>query len=333
MDLIRKAKRLSIATQAGILMVLTLAATVAVLATWAMNNAVTAELRHAQTVADMADSFREIASKHGGFYVRRNSSDDVAFVGKYLSEYNSEPSPDGSQFVFHQKNPFLALGDYSDAVQASPAAAKFRITSDNYMNPANSPDLFDLESIKFMREAGVSETWKVVGNRVRYARALVASESCLKCHSTPEAAPAAVHTQYKGIPGNPKGGGYGYAVGDVVGVTSVSVPHMTPGAMLVGQSGWFYLASFVVLSLMVGAYLATLKLVARPLGALSKYAQNIADADHVDDLKSLKVPRFDADEGTSSNELHRESFALKSLHESMWAAMRHIAKTSKKPVV
>lgn len=326
MNPIRKIKRLSIATQAGFLMLLMLAATVAVLFTWAMNNAITAELRHAQTVADMADSFREIASKHGGFYVRRNTSDDVAFVGKYLSEYNSEPTPDGAQYVFHQKNPFLALGDYSEAVQLSPAAAKFRITSDNYMNPANSPDFFDLESIKFMREAGTSETWKVVGDKVRYARALVASESCLKCHSTPEAAPSAVRTQYRGIPGNAKGGGYGYTVGDVVGVTSVTVPHMTPIAMLASQSAWFYVASAIVLTLMVGAYVATLKLIARPLGALSKYAQNIADADDVSDLQALKVPRFDDEEATSSNELHRESHALKSLHESMWAAMTHIAK-------
>ena len=35
---------------------------------------------------------------------------------------------------------------------------------------------------KAMREAGVTEYWRIKGNTLRYARALRAEQSCLACH-------------------------------------------------------------------------------------------------------------------------------------------------------
>lgn len=326
-------KRISIATQAGLLMVLMLISTIGVLFFWATENSITAEVRHAQTVADMADSFRTIASEHGGFYVRRNSTEDVSKVGRYLAEYKSEPSSDGNQYVFHQKNPFLAVADYSQAVQSSASAAKFRITSDNYMNPANSPDSFDRESIQMMRESGARQTWQVVGTQMRFARALVADMSCMRCHSSPESAPTSVSSKYRGLPGGAKGGGYGYKVGDVVGITSVTVPHATPLAMLASQSVWFWVSAAVVLGLMVLSYWLALVGVVAPLRKLSEFTHAISSASDAKELAGLKVPRFDKDERTSQNEIHLESFALKTLHQAMWSAMIHIGQGSGKPTV
>jgi len=321
---IRKLKRLSISAQAAILMALMLLGTASAFFFWATDNAINAELQHSRTVADMADSFRKVAAKHGGYYVRRESSDDVQMVGRYLAEFTSEKTEDGRQYVFHQKNPFLAIGDYSAAVQESPAAAKFRITSDNYMNPANQPDLFDLAAMKDMRESGTTETWAIVKGQLRYARALRAEKACLACHGAPQAAPSAVQANYRAPIGSIKGGGYGYEEGQVVGVTSVVVPHMTPLEMLSQQAAGFWASIIVVLGLMISSFWLAVRGVVKPLKKLSSYANTVANAGELEDLEGLKDPVFDADESSSGNEIHRQAFAVKSLRESMQAAMAHI---------
>ena len=143
--------------------------------------------------------------------------------------------------------------------------------SDNYMNPANSPDSFDRESIQMMRESGARQTWQVVGTQVRFARALVADMSCMRCHSSPESAPTSVSSKYRGLPGGAKGGGYGYKVGDVVGITSVTVPHATPLAMLASQSVWFWVSAAVVLGLMVLSYWLAL------VGVVAEYTRIVPE--------------------------------------------------------
>lgn len=322
--MMRKFKRLSISTQAGVLLALTLGATGSAFFFWANENAIKAELQHSRTVADMADSFRAMAAQHGGLYIRRGADDDIDAVGRYLAQYVSEKAEDGKQYVFHQKNPFLAIGDFSQAVQNSPAAAKFRITSDNYMNPANQPDLFDLAALKEMRENGVKESYTVVKNQFRYARALRAEKACLACHGNPQNAPEAVKSNYRAPIGGSSGGGYGYEEGQIVGVTSVSVPHMSAIEMLADQSLGFWTSVTVVLGLILTSFGLALRGVVQPLKQLFGYAAVIAEASDVETLKALKTPKFDAEESTSANEIHRQAYAVKSLHESMQAAMTHI---------
>lgn len=322
--MIRKFKRMSISAQAAFLMMLMLLGTASAFFFWATDNGIKAELQHSRTVADMADAFRTVAAKNGGFYIRRESSDDVQMVGRYLAEFTTEPTKDGRQYIFHQKNPFLAIGDYSAAVQNSPAAAKFRITSDNYMNPANQPDLFDLAAMKDMRESGATETWAIVKGQLRYARALRAEKACLSCHGIPQDAPSIVQSNYRAPIGSTKGGGYGYEEGQVVGVTSVTVPHLTPLAMLAQQSVGFWASIAVVLSLMAGSFWLAVRGVVGPLKRLSAYANTVANAGELEDLENLKDPVFDKDESNSGNEIHRQAFAVKSLRESMQAAMTHI---------
>ncbi|HET8871553.1 MAG TPA: DUF3365 domain-containing protein, partial [Aquabacterium sp.] len=254
MNPMRRLKRLKIMHQAWLIMILIMAALTSTFLFWAADNSRNAELAHSRTVADMADSLRTMVSREGGLFVRRRANEDVSKVGRYLGEYVALPSPsdpDLPYYVFHQKNPFLALGDYSDVVQHSPAAAKFRITSDNVMNPANQPDLFDLEALGVMRETGATEYWKIKGDTLRYARALRADKNCLGCHGRPEDAPAIVRMKYRGLEGHVRGGGYGYKLGEIVGVTSVTVPHNTFGAMLTQQSWGFWLSVLTVFGLTV----------------------------------------------------------------------------------
>ena len=58
------------------------------------------------------------------------------------------------------------------------------------------------------------------GNRLLYARSVVAQASCLRCHDKQDSAPEFIRTnaQFNG------GGGYGYVAGKPAGLISVSVP-------------------------------------------------------------------------------------------------------------
>lgn len=317
-------RRASVAFQAAALLVLTLSAMSAAFFIWAMENAIHSEVQHARTVADMADAFRKVAAEHGGFYLRRADSDDVEKIGRYLAKYETPADEDGRKFVFHQKNPFMAVADYSRAVHASPAEAKFKITSDNYMNPANSPDFFDMQSMQKMREDGTLERYALVDGQLRYVRALRAEKACLACHGSYQNAPPVVKANYPGPRTSSKGNGYGYELGEIVGVTSVSVPHYGPLQMLAKQSIWFWAAVIVVVLLIVMGYVMAVRGVVKPLRELTEYAELIAESESIDDLKRIEVPTFDRDERTSNNEIHVMSFASKALHESMMSAMDRI---------
>lgn len=324
-----KFKRISIANQALCFLVLMLVATTSVLYFWATENAVESELSHSRTVADMADAYRAQASKFGGFYLRRETTSNVDAVGRYLAAFEVDTKQsDGSpiSYTFHQKNPFLALGDYSIEVQKSPAAAKFRMTADNYMNPANAPDLFELNALQTMRTMKTTENWVVVGGQLRYARALKATKACLTCHGRPEKAPAVVTAQYRPPIGNDVGQGYGYKEGDVVGLTSVTISHRTPLQMVAGQATGFWISASAMLFLLVLSYFVMLRGIVIPLRVQTRYAQAIAASDN---LSKVKVPRFAKNEDTSHNEMHLMSHELKSVHESMRAAMELILRTSR----
>jgi Protein of unknown function (DUF3365) len=323
--MISRFKRLSIATQALYFLVTMLLGTMSALYFWAKDNALESELSHSRTVADMADAFRAQAAKHGGFYVRRDSSEDIAKVGKYLASYEVESTQiDGvkKNFMFHQKNPFLALGDFSEEVQKSKAAAQFRMVSDNFMNPKNKPDAFEESALAALRATdGNSEYWGVVNGQLRYTRALKATKACLTCHGDSSAAPSVVQAQYLPPSSGKVGGGYGYQEGTIVGLTSVSVAHKTPLQMLASQHLGFWLSAFFVVGLMAVAYASIVRGLVRPLRLQSKYAESIAVSE---DLQKIHMPRFDSDEASSGNEIHLQSHALKSLHESMSAAMNYI---------
>jgi hypothetical protein len=324
-------KRLSISNQALYFLILLLLGTVSAFYFWAINNSVESELSHSRTVADMADAFRSQAAKHGGFYVRRETSDDVSKVGRYLASYDLEATqPDGKKanYSFHQKNPFLAVADFSDEVQKSKAAAKFRMVSDNYMNPKNKPDAFEVEALTVLRDGGAdkSEHWSVVNGQLRYTRALRATKACLSCHGTADKAPAVVRAQYLPPTGSEVGGGYGYKEGSIVGLTSVTVAHKTPLQMLTSQHLGFWLSALFVIGLMIMAYLSVVRGLVRPLRMQSQYAEAIAVSEN---LQKIRMPRLDKDEASSSNEIHLQSHALKSLHESMSAAMDFINRSNK----
>lgn len=98
-----------------------------------------------------------------------------------------------------------------------------RQVSLRYRNPDNRPDSFEASQLIRFRDFKLSETWQVVSENgkqsLRYLTPMVADQSCLVCHGSYETAPSFVQQRF------PKGHfSYGYAVGEVIGAVSVSVP-------------------------------------------------------------------------------------------------------------
>jgi protein-histidine pros-kinase len=108
----------------------------------------------------------------------------------------------------------------------------------------------------------------------------VSNQTCLRCHSTVEAAPKTMIEHYG--PAN----GFGWVLNDVVGAQIVSVPMEVPlnrakeaFTAFMGSVGAVFVLIGVVLNLMLWA------LVIKPIGKLSQFADRVS-------LGELDIPEF-----------------------------------------
>ena len=90
----------------------------------------------ARTVADMVDNFGQWATRYRGVWVKDDPRDPKLEVGSFLERElstasganDSTTAPNAA--AFHRKNPALVQRELSDITIASPARAKFRMTSE-----------------------------------------------------------------------------------------------------------------------------------------------------------------------------------------------------------
>jgi hypothetical protein len=144
--------------------------------------------------------------------------------------------------AYHWKNPALIQREVSDVLAASGSRSQYRLTARTVLNRNNEPNGFEVEALNAIQAAfdrlptktepkvaaksgsvdapAPLEYWRVESGRLLYARAVLAQDSCLKCHDTPNNAPAFLRAneQFNG------GGGFGYVAGTPAGVISVTVP-------------------------------------------------------------------------------------------------------------
>lgn len=290
-----------------------------------------AEARNqARTVADMVDNVGTWASQYSGVWVRGEvGKSSGAFLEREAAmprESMVKQIMQASGYVglaesdlkmledlgsaYHRKNPALVQRELADVTQASAAKAKFRMTSDKYMNPNNAPNGFEIVAIETLRQSGETEFAKVEGSSLLYARKLVVTKGCLACHGKPEDAPKAVRAQYGTV------NGYGYQIGDVAGIISVSVPlaGVQAGQLLKNiQLG----TSLAVLAFGLAFALAIAYVhvfIIRPTKKLQKFASEVSSTS----LENLVVaPQLVEDEGGSSNEIHGLSNAIKLMYRSI----------------
>ncbi|HZP64795.1 MAG TPA: DUF3365 domain-containing protein [Rudaea sp.] len=173
----------------------------------------------AETVADNVEAFGAWVAQYGRVWVK---GDKRSYLG-HLSVMEAQEGPDGEQprlvpADFYSKNPALAQREFSEAVEQSPSAAKFRLTSHNVMNPNNKADEFEAAALQRIRSEGLKEVVELTPNGLRYARAVYDKASCIACHGDPAKAPEDVKARY----GTEHG--FGFKEGDVAGIVSVRVP-------------------------------------------------------------------------------------------------------------
>lgn len=289
-----------------------------------------AEARNqARTVADMVQNVGAWATQYNGVWVKSNPTDAKFNVGSYLEREAAAPKPDApaapaqpatldqayamltenGTVAYHRKNPALVQRELSDVTQASPARAKFRMTSDKFMNPNNAPTRFELAAIELLRESGDTEYSEVRGSQLYYARKLVALPGCLKCHESPEKAPAAVKAQYG------QTNGFGYKEGEIAGIISVSIPlNYTVGTLLqdFDWRTWGIIGAFVFSVVLILVYVQWS--IISPVRQLNAYAERAAHSEVGSDIGTVQ---FVEDEHGSHNEVHRLSAALKAMYTSI----------------
>jgi hypothetical protein len=200
-----------------------------------------------RTVADMVENIGRWASQYGGVHVRTIGS-NAKIPGNFLTRSVYAVSGADGQVLqgskveaavverdalerveaYHWKNPALVQREVADVIGASGSKARYRLTARTVLNKNNAPDRFETEALDAIQAAAntkvdaanAQEYWRVSGNRLLYARSVVAQASCLNCHDKQDSAPEFIRTnaQFNG------GGGYGYVAGKPAGLISVSVP-------------------------------------------------------------------------------------------------------------
>lgn len=301
-------------------------------------------LQRGRTVADMVDAFGAWASQYRGVWVRSDPADQTLKVGNFLEHRvtakaaapdaaASGPLPPptfetkgvsaadiaaiSANGAFHSKNPALVQRELSDVVGASASAEKFRMTSDRFFNPNNAPTRFELSAIEAIREGDgkVTEYSEVKGNTLLYARRLTVSPGCMRCHDAPEKSPPVMQAKYAGT------AGWGYKLGGVAGVISVTVP-MTDrdiSAVMTGLGAKAWVAVGAVVAMLL---ILLLWLYATVIGAANKmqtYANRVKAAQRGEVVEKMQL---DAEEVTSRNEIHNLSHALKAIARALNMAQR-----------
>ncbi len=210
--------------------------------------------------------------------------------------------------TYYSKNPMLAQRELSGIASASNASAKFRLASLNAMNPVNQPDAFESEALRKMagKDLGFVDGFDPRYGVYRYARKITMKKACITCHGDPSAAPRALVTRY----GDKHG--FGYRVGDVAGVISVTLPLESFPDMLRRYVDWKDLVLVLCAFALALAFLEYRIL--KPLKRLSDSAREAS----VGTKPELDVVGSNVE---TADEIQQLGFAIKRLHVSMRIAI------------
>ncbi len=220
--------------------------------------------RTAQTVAEQVIAFRSWVANTGGVWVDHLSPAFPDYLGK-------EKEADGT--VFYSKNPALATRELSQIVFDAHGGATFRVTSDNYRNPLNKPDPFELDAVKtFRKDKKIPYVEEMDGDLYRYAVPLVMTAACLKCHGRPADAPPSVIEKF----GAEKA--FGYHLGDVRGIIAVNLPKGSLFALMTHLlNGYSFL---LLLGALLLNYLFVEKVLISRISGISSHVKAIAGGDY-----------------------------------------------------
>lgn len=169
----------------------------------------------AQAVADQVIAFRSWVAGNGVVWVNGLRNNVPDFLGQKAC----------GDAMFYSKNPALATRELSNVVAQSGVNATFRVTSDNFRNPSNRPDSFEMRAIQTFKtglDKPVEKQLRFVesyeGGAYRYSIPVKVAEPCLRCHGAVGDAPKEVVDKY-----GPYQAFY-YRAGDIRGIITVDLP-------------------------------------------------------------------------------------------------------------
>jgi len=253
----------------------------------------------ARAVAEQVVSFRSWVANTGVVWVDQLTPDFHDFLGKRLDQAGG---------MMFSKNPALATRELSDVVAKSATRATFRVTSDEYRNPANKPDAFEAEALQSFKSDPNLKSYENLGSGYyRYAQPIYVKEACLRCHGKPEDAPKDVIDKY----GDQRA--FGYKVGDVRGIIGVSLPDIPLREVA---------ASFVnplTLALVAAAFLLSFLYTQR---SVIQRLRNLTATTHSIAKGNLNEP-IDASKDTK-DEIEQVAHAVDMLRRSLTVAMKHL---------
>ena len=271
----------------------------------------------ARTMSDNVIALGSWVAKYGRIWVKDN---DESYLGQMnvvpAIASDSAPAPEQmpAPVNFYSKNPALAQREFSEIIAKSSAAVKFRLTSDNYMNPANKPDAFEQAAINLVKTQGLKEYDSIQPGVYRYVRTLYHQESCIACHGSAANAPKDVITRYG------TANGFGFKTGDVAGVISVTVPTQTFLASSLAVFGPIE-ALLVVVGLVI-SFLFMRFAVIKPVKHLTDSANKIS----VGQPATLGTQEISPKSG---NEIHQLALALDRMRTSMYMAIQRMKAAAK----
>lgn len=296
-------KRLPISTQFVLLLVCVLALNGGAFFLM-LKNVYLQELRaQAQTVVANVEAFGSWVAQHGRVWVRE---DQDSFLGRMDVHPVNDP---GQTTTFYSKNPALAQREFSETVAASDSPAKFRMTSQNVMNPANTPDAFESRALDNIQSADLPEFFESVGGEYRYAKPVFHTAACINCHGSADSAPQDVLTRYGAE------NGFGFEEGDLAGIISVTIPQRN---ILAGSASMFGIAGIasMALSILVILWFVRRRII-RPVHELTNMADNISRGQEAD----LDVGAIPA---SSRNEIDQLKLATSRMKTSFNLSIRKL---------
>ena len=264
-----------------------------------------------ETVADNVDAFGTWVAQYGRVWVKEDATSYLGHLPLLQADDAATTlTPSTLKPVnFYSKNPALAQREFSEVVARSGSPAKFRLTSHNVMNRANTADPFESAALQRIREAGLKEYYELTPEGFRYARTLYHKASCITCHGESEKAPNDVKVRYGTL------NGFGFKEGDVAGIISVRLParsFWSVGLSIIG--GW-------QLGMIVGAFLIAMLFVRF---AIVNPVKRLTNATHQISLAQPADLRVAAMSRHSRNELHQLAIAIDRLRHSVHIAMRKL---------
>jgi hypothetical protein len=278
----------SIVTKAVIFLILFIAASMAGLYLLLGQINVMQLRNESRSIAGQVVAFRGWVAQTGVVWVKGKETD---FLGKYSCNGDT---------TFFSKNPALATRQLSARFNAQSSRATFRVTSSNYRNPENTPDIFEDDAeLQFRNNVDLKEYYVSGKDEFRYAKPLYIKKGCLKCHSDPANAPKEVVEKYGDLRG------FGYRLGEVRGVISVTIPTKGMLEATMFEIGPWVLGWIIALIAMVILY--TKSVFVKPINQMRKIVAKITAGQPLSIEDSLFVSK------DTSNELGKLALAIQNL--------------------